>query len=122
MAETPPTIISYQHGASKVAAVDQQLMARDELLTDIRARLIQSQVTMKEYQDQKRREVLFQEGDWVWLKLQQRTAVGVTPATHSKLGPSIMVCIKFCRRLVRLPTSFSCQAVPGSMMYSMSRS
>jgi hypothetical protein len=42
---------------------------------------------MKEYQDQKRREVLFQEGDWVWLKLQQRTAVGVKPATHCKLGP-----------------------------------
>jgi hypothetical protein len=42
---------------------------------------------MKEYQDQKRREVLFQEDDWVCLKLQQRTAVGVTPATHSKLGP-----------------------------------
>jgi hypothetical protein len=36
----PPTIISYQHGASKVAAVDQQLMARDGFLTDIRGRLI----------------------------------------------------------------------------------
>jgi hypothetical protein len=35
------------------AAVDQQLMARDEFLTDIRGCLIQSQVTMKEYQDQK---------------------------------------------------------------------
>jgi hypothetical protein len=31
--------------------------------------------------------VLFQEGDWVWLKLQQRTTVGVTLATHSKVGP-----------------------------------
>jgi hypothetical protein len=49
----PPTMISYQHGASKVAAVDQQLMARYEFLTDIRRHLIQSQVTMKEYQDQK---------------------------------------------------------------------
>jgi hypothetical protein len=40
-----------------------------------------------EYQDKKRWGMLFQEGDWVRLKLQQRTAVGVTPATHSKLGP-----------------------------------
>jgi hypothetical protein len=36
----PPTIISYQHGASKLAAVDQQLMVRDGFLTDIRGRLI----------------------------------------------------------------------------------
>jgi hypothetical protein len=42
---------------------------------------------MKSYQYQKRREIVFQEGDWVWLKLQQRTTVGVTTATHSKLGP-----------------------------------
>jgi hypothetical protein len=26
-------------------------------------------------------------GDWVWLCLQQRTAVGITPVTKSKLGP-----------------------------------
>ena len=34
-----------------------------------------------------RREVEFHEGDWVWLRLQQRTAVGVTSATPNKLGP-----------------------------------
>jgi hypothetical protein len=77
---------------------------------------------MKEYQDQKRREVLFQEGDWVWLKLQQRTAVGVTPATHSKLGPKYYGPYKILQKIGQLPTSVSCQAMPGSMMYFMSRS
>jgi hypothetical protein len=95
----PPTMISYQHGASKVAAVDQQLMARYEFLTDIRRHLIQSQVTMKEYQDQKWQEVLFQEGDWVWLKLQQRTTMGVTPATHSKLGPKYYGLYKILQKI-----------------------
>jgi hypothetical protein len=42
---------------------------------------------MKQYQDQTQREVKFQVGDWVWLRLQQRSAVGVTPASTSKLGP-----------------------------------
>jgi hypothetical protein len=55
----PPTIISYQHGASKVAAVDQQLMALDEFIADIRGRLIQSQVTMKEYHDKNDGECCF---------------------------------------------------------------
>ena len=70
-----------------MAAVDKQLQARDEFLAAIRYRLIQSQVTMKNYQDKHRREVEFHEGDWVWLRLQQRTAVGVTSATPNKLGP-----------------------------------
>jgi hypothetical protein len=83
----PPTLLSYQAGALRVATVDKQLQARDEFLIEIKERLIQSQVTMKSYQDQKRWEIVFQEGDWVWLKLQQRTAVRVTTATHSKLGP-----------------------------------
>jgi hypothetical protein len=52
-----------------VAAVDKKLQARDEFMTEMRERLIQSQVTMKSYHDQKRREIVFQEGDWVWLKL-----------------------------------------------------
>jgi hypothetical protein len=41
---------------------------------------------MKTYHDEKRREVEFQEGDWVWLRLQQRTAVAIS-AAHSKLNP-----------------------------------
>jgi hypothetical protein len=70
-----------------VAAVDKQLQTRDEFLADIRDRLIQSQVTMKSYQDIHRREVEFHEGDWVWMRLQQRTAFGVTSATPNKIGP-----------------------------------
>jgi hypothetical protein len=56
-------------------------------MNEIRGRLLQSQVTMKSYHDQRRCEVVFQEGDWVWLKLQQRTAVAISAAAHSKLGP-----------------------------------
>jgi hypothetical protein len=61
--DPPLTLLSYQPGASRVAVVDKQLLARDEFLTEIKERLIQSQVTMKSYQDQKRQEIVFQEGD-----------------------------------------------------------
>jgi transposase InsO family protein len=83
----PPPMVSYQPGNSKVAAIDVQLQDRDAFLEEIKARLVQAQVTMKSYQDQRHREVEFSVGDWVWLRLQQRTAVGVTTTSPSKLGP-----------------------------------
>jgi hypothetical protein len=70
-----------------VAAVDKQLQDRDDFLADIKDRLIQAQVTMKQYHDKRRREVEFNVGDWVWLRLQQRTMVDVTLAAPTKLVP-----------------------------------
>jgi hypothetical protein len=83
----PPTLLAYHPGTAKVAAVDRQLLERDEFLEEIRARLVQAQVTMKNVQDKSRHNVEFEVGSWVWVRLLQRTAVGVTPASHTKLGP-----------------------------------
>jgi hypothetical protein len=94
----PPPMVSYQPGNSKVAAIDVQLQDRDAFLEEIKARLVQAQVTMKSYQDQRRREVEFNVGDCVWLRLQQRTAVGVTTASPSKLGPKFIVHIRSHKR------------------------
>jgi hypothetical protein len=65
--------MSYSPGIAKVAAVDKQLQERDEFLVEIKDRLIQAKVTMKQYQDKARREVIFHISDWVWLRRQQRT-------------------------------------------------
>jgi hypothetical protein len=65
----PPTLMSYVPGAAKVAAVDKKLQERDEFLGEVKDRLIQAQVAMKQYQDKTRWEVSFQTGDWVWLRL-----------------------------------------------------
>jgi hypothetical protein len=43
----PPMLMSYVPGAAKVAAVDKQLQERDELLREVKDRLIQAQVAMK---------------------------------------------------------------------------
>jgi hypothetical protein len=83
----PPTLLSYQPGTACVAAVDHQLLARDEFLKEIKNRLLQAQVTMMHAHDKNRRAVQYAVGDWVWLRLQQRSAVGVMSAAHSKLGP-----------------------------------
>ena len=42
---------------------------------------------MREIHDKRRRFVEFAVGDWVLLRLHHRTAVGITMAASSKLGP-----------------------------------
>jgi hypothetical protein len=67
--------------------VDQQLRDRNTFLEDIRDRLLLAQDVMTEHQNQKRRSEEYSVGDWVWLRLHQRTAVAITAASSSKLGP-----------------------------------
>jgi hypothetical protein len=44
-------MLSYTPGTARVAVVNQQLQDRDVFLADIKQRLIQAQVTMKQAQD-----------------------------------------------------------------------
>jgi hypothetical protein len=68
-----------------VVAVDRQLR-RDEFLTEIKDRLLQSYSWMKQAHDQKRSDMAFVVGDWVWLRLNQRAATSVCGTGPSKLS------------------------------------
>jgi hypothetical protein len=59
----PPPLLSYQSRISKVATVDRQLQERDLFLSEIRDRLLHAQYGQH-------RDIEFQVGDWVWLRLQ----------------------------------------------------
>jgi hypothetical protein len=65
----PPTIPSYHDGLSPVHQVDQQLQERDELLQQLKINLARSINRMKQLADKKRRDVSFDVGDLVLLKL-----------------------------------------------------
>jgi hypothetical protein len=91
-------LISYQAGTSKVAVVEKQLMMHDEFLQEIKDRLLQSQVAMKSYEDQKLCAGEFVEGDWVWMWLQRCTAVAIT-TTHSKLNMKFYGPYKVLKRI-----------------------
>lgn len=78
----------YLAGSSQIATVDDMLTNRDEVLQSIRKKLLKAQESMKQQADAKRRELSFQIGDWVLLKLrpyQQRSAKG-TQSTSGKLA------------------------------------
>lgn len=84
-----PFIVPYQAGAARVVAVDQQLRDRDEFLGEIRERLLHAQDVMKSLQDQRRRDITFAVGDWVWLRLHRRTASGIT-AMSFQVGSTLL--------------------------------
>lgn len=64
-----PEIIDYRKGDSLVEAVD-SLADRTQMLGELYKNLEEAQARMRKYADLKRRPHEFQEGKWVWLKLQ----------------------------------------------------
>ncbi|WVZ92756.1 hypothetical protein U9M48_038799 [Paspalum notatum var. saurae] len=83
----PPAIRSYDHGDCRVAAVAQHMAERDEFLADVRARLIQAQDVAKRSYDRHHRELSFQVGDWVWLRIRHRSPASLSGTSKGKLRP-----------------------------------
>ncbi|KAL9394290.1 hypothetical protein Peur_013575 [Populus x canadensis] len=65
----PPSILNYQIGASSVHEVDQTMISRTSLLRQLKINLQAAINRMKQGADSKRRDVNFQVGDLVFLKL-----------------------------------------------------
>jgi hypothetical protein len=82
-----PALLPYTHGIASTDVVDELLRYMDIFLFDVCERLLQAQAYAKSHYDEHHRELEFQVGDWVWLRLlhsQARTLVG---NKKSKLGP-----------------------------------
>jgi hypothetical protein len=82
----PPTLLKYESGSSRVAAVE-QLKDHGEFLKQIRECLLLAQYVMKVHSNSRRQVLEFNVGDWVWLCLHHRSATGITPLWQSKLSP-----------------------------------
>lgn len=63
-------MVEYEARGTTVSALEEQLLERDAILDELKAHLIQAQQRMKLQEDKHRREVEFQVGDYVYLKLQ----------------------------------------------------
>jgi len=70
---SPPPLLAYRAGSARTDTVDGLLRDRDEVLAEIRERLLQAQQISKKYYDASHRELEFAVGDWVWLRLLHRT-------------------------------------------------
>jgi hypothetical protein len=70
--------------------------------------------------DKQHRDVEFEAGDWVWLGLHHRSAVGITQRTNAKITPKFFGPFQVLSVWVRLPTDFGSHPSPTSTMSSMS--
>ena len=82
----PPHVPMYPIESSPVHEVDQALKTRDELLLQLKINLVAATNRMKQTADKNRREVEFQEGDMVYLKLHPYRQSSVFKRAHYKLA------------------------------------
>jgi hypothetical protein len=83
----PQPILPYRAISARTEAAATLLRGRDAILTEARQRLIQAQQLAKKYYDANHRELEFDVGAWVWLRLLHRMAQSLDPCAKHKLGP-----------------------------------
>ena len=76
----------YPMGSSLVDEVDYSLATRDALLKDLKENLAIARNRMKQIADHGRRDVIFQEGDLVFLKMQSYRQQSTFRRAHQKLA------------------------------------
>ena len=82
----PPTIPNYLMGTTPVHAVDQNLASRDAILRQLKTNLHVATNRMKQVANSKRRNIEYQVGDMVFLKLQPYRQQSVFCRASQKLA------------------------------------
>jgi hypothetical protein len=84
---SPPSLLSYVPGTSANLAVDTQLQDRNVIINLLKEHLNKAQNRMKLQANKNRTELVFQEGDWVYLRLQPYHHKLVASRKNLKLSP-----------------------------------
>ena len=82
----PPPIPPYKDRLSPINEIDQQLLNQDEMLRQLKANLERSMNRMKQMVDRKRKDVSFEVGEKVLLKLHPYRQQKVFKGVYQKLA------------------------------------
>ena len=72
---------------ARTKAAGDLFCSRDEILAELRQRLLQAQQLSKKYYNGHHHEAEFVVGDWVWLRLLHRSMQSLDTHVKRKLGP-----------------------------------
>ncbi|KAL4577127.1 hypothetical protein LXL04_013230 [Taraxacum kok-saghyz] len=95
----PPSVMQFVPGEIRVQAVLQELLDRDEALRQLKQHLEPAQSNMKSRAYKKRRDVTFQVGEWVYVKLKPYRQMSVASRIHQKLAPNFFGPFKILEKL-----------------------
>jgi len=113
----PPSIPQYLVGASTIEAVDDFLASRDAVFTSLKKKLMKAQESMKQFADTHRREVNFQVGDWVMVKLRPHKQISTTDAPYSKLAKCFYGSFQILEQIGKV--AYKLQLPEGSRIHSV---
>lgn len=82
----PPKLLRFLSNETKVAAVALELKDRDEALNQLKLHLLKAQQQMQSYANKKRRDLKFEVGEWVFLKLRPHRQQSVVKRINQKLA------------------------------------
>ena len=83
----PPHLVRFGHGHTSVDSVEHLLQERDAMLDEIRFSLVKAPQNMTHYANSKRCDMVFSEGNAVFLKLQPYRQHSLSCCLHEKLAP-----------------------------------
>jgi hypothetical protein len=81
-----PSIVKFLPNETKVTAVALELSDRDEALTQLKGHLLKAQEQMASYANKKRRDLSFEVGEWVFLKLRPHRQQSLVRRINQKLA------------------------------------
>lgn len=83
----PPTLFKWEDCESAVEDVNEYIRARNIILGDLKENLTKAQERMKHYADKHRREVQYEVGDLVYLKISPYKLRSLAKKVNEKLSP-----------------------------------
>ena len=95
----PPHLLRLGRGHTAVDSLEQLLMEREAILDDLRFNLVRAQQRMSKYANQQRREVEFEIGDRVYLKLQPYRQQTLAKRPFEKLAARFYGPFTICQRI-----------------------
>ena len=82
----PSPLLRFEKGTI-ASAMEQQLLERDSILDELKSQLLKAQVQMKELADRKWRDVQFDMGDMVYVKIRPNRQKRLAKRLNEKLSP-----------------------------------